>query len=132
MLLESLRKGRAGEADDAKRRVIHLGQPVLPADGEPDLEGVLGGHLVEPEGREKADDSMGYPPGGLHQALVFADLRVRHPVEPAADLFHEAAGVKPAKLLTAESLLLQITGAEHSGGADQRKETFLRGGGHAL
>ena len=103
----------AGEANDAKGMVQRLRETGSTIDRHPDLERRLRRHLVEPEGRQKADDSVGDPLAGGSKPEVRSEVGVGKDVEAPPHLYEEALVPEPTQVLSRDAVGIEVTGPEH-------------------
>ncbi len=94
MHLDAIAQKFVGKADDAQRRMVDLGLPVLRTDGNPYPSRHLVSDTVKGEGRDEADDALGHPFGRLGEAMIALGGGVCELIEPAAELGDEALPFK--------------------------------------
>ncbi len=92
MVLDVLCQQVLGKPNDAQRRMVGRGPPVLQPNGYPDSPGQLIGQAMEGERRGQADDALGRALGGQGQFMLTVDRCVGELVETPTEP-HDLAGL---------------------------------------
>ena len=64
--------------------------PRLAIDGQPDLEGVLRGEVVEPQSRQQADHAVGHEASGFRELVSLGERGAGTLVESATHAFDDS------------------------------------------
>ena len=108
MGLNPLLQIRARDPHNPERWVVHLRQPSLAIDGEPYLEGRLGGEPVELEGRKQANYAVGNPSANLGEAMVLRDISVGNDIDPTGWPIKNPFLVEPGEVNSRNSFGLKV------------------------
>jgi hypothetical protein len=119
---------RAGEANEAERRIFDLRKTRLPVDGHPDFKRELGGEAVKLERGKKADDPMRNPAAGFGEAVILRDVGVREDIKPPGWSLQNSVGHEPCQIDTRNGVFLKVHGTENTSLPSQVDKPALKAG----